>query len=79
MNNNLDSSTLSIPVSNWVLQPSTAADIYKDHDGNIILPTIFVTYDKNVLGLPFLSSPFVNYVFDDESKKLFFVKNQMMR
>lgn len=74
--NNSNSSIFSIPVSNWMLQPSSG-NLHQDHDGNTLLPTIFVTYDKNVLGLPFLSSSCVNYVFDDENKKLFFVQNEM--
>lgn len=34
-------------------------------------PTIFHRYNKNVFGLPFLSSPGIKYVFDDEERKLY--------
>ena len=55
---------LSIPISNWIMDATS---------DSMLLPTVFKTYHKNVIGLPFLVSSDFDYVFDDYNQKFYFV------
>jgi hypothetical protein len=65
-----DAGVLDVKFPGWKWVIKSFKDAPRE-DG--LFPTIFVTYEKNVLGLPFLSPTDVNLVFDDELLELFFV------
>jgi len=65
--------TVSLPGGSWVVHP------YVTDDGEVIRyegfrRTIFCSYHKNVLGLPFLSAPGIEFVFDDRKELLYLVE-----
>jgi len=58
-----------VPVPNWLILG------VKNENQSDLIPTIFETYHKNVLGLPFLSSPNFDFIFDDTKLRLYLVSS----